>query len=123
MTSRQEFQLNSDKVLNLDKLLNDPLLNEAFMIVKQECVPKEPRQTVGIDLMDVMVIEGAKSIGADMFYQKLKSLTKVSSQKNSELDKEYIVQARQKLFSTGLYSVDEINEAEKLSMVGNNQQE
>lgn len=123
MTLRQEFQLNSEKVSSLETLLNDPLLNEAFNIVRQECVPKEPRPIVGIDLRDVMAIEGAKSVGADMFFQKLKSLTKVSNQKNSELDKEYIVQARQKLFSTGLYSVDEINEAEKLSMEGKNQQE
>lgn len=123
MTSRQLFQLNSDKVAKLEQLLEDPLLNEALNIVKQECVPKEPRQVPGIDLRDVMVIEGAKAIGADSFYNKLKSLTKVVINKNSELDKEYIVQARQKLFSTGLYSVDEINEAERASMAGNNQQE
>lgn len=123
MTSRQLFQLNAEKVVKLEQLLDDPLLNEAFNIVKQECVPKEPRQVAGIDLRDVMAIEGAKSLGADMFYNKLKSLIKVPIQKNSDLDNEYITQARQKLFSTGLYSVDEINEAERLSMQGNNQQE
>lgn len=123
MTSRQLFQLNSDKVAKLEQLLEDPLLIEALIIVKQECVPKEPRQVAGIDLRDVMAMEGAKALGADIFFNKLKSLTKVSHQKNSELDKEYIVQARQKLFATGLYSADEINEAERASMAGNNQQE
>lgn len=111
MTQRQLFQLNADKVSQLEQLLDNPVLREAFIIVRQECTPKAPTD-----------IEAAKSIGADEFQNKLTSLTRVNQKKLNDLDKEYIMQARRKLLSTGLYTEDEIMEAEKLSQ-SNNQQE
>ena len=111
MTQRQLFQLNADKVSQLEQLLDNPVLREAFVIVRQECTPKAPTD-----------IEAAKSIGADEFQNKLTSLTKVNQKKLNDLDKEYIIQARRKLLSTGLYTEDEIMEAERLSQ-SNNQQE
>ena len=111
MTQRQLFQLNADKVSQLEQLLDNPVLKEAFVIVRQECTPKAPTD-----------IEAAKSIGAEEFQSKLTSLTKVNQKKLNDLDKEYIMQARRKLLSTGLYTEDEIMEAERLSQ-SNNQQE
>lgn len=111
MTQRQLFQLNADKVSQLEQLLENPVLKEAFVIVRQECTPKAPTD-----------IEAAKSIGADEFQNKLTSLTRVNQKKLNDLDKEYIIQARRKLLSTGLYTEDEILEAERLSST-NNQQE
>jgi hypothetical protein len=111
MTQRQLFQLNADKVSQLEQLLDNPVLKEAFVIVRQECTPKAPTD-----------IEAAKSIGAEEFQNKLTSLTKVNQKKLNDLDKEYIIQARRKLLSTGLYTEDEIMEAERLSQ-SNNQQE
>jgi hypothetical protein len=111
MTQRQLFQLNADKVSQLEQLLDNPILKEAFVIVRQECTPKAPTD-----------IEAAKSIGAEEFQNKLTSLTKVNQKKLNDLDKEYIIQARRKLLSTGLYTEDEIMEAERLSQ-SNNQQE
>ena len=111
MTQRQLFQLNADKVSQLEQLLENPVLKEAFVIVRQECTPKAPTD-----------IEAAKSIGADEFQNKLTSLTRVNQKKLNDLDKEYIIQARRKLLSTGLYTEDEILEAERLSQ-SNNQQE
>jgi len=111
MTQRQLFQLNADKVSQLEQLLDNPVLKEAFIIVRQECTPKAPTD-----------IEAAKSIGADEFQNKLTSLTRVNQKKLNDLDKEYIIQARRKLLSTGLYTEDEIMEAERLSQ-SNNQQE
>lgn len=112
MTQRQLFQLNAEKVSQLENLLEHPVLKEAFIIVKQECTPKAPTD-----------IEAAKSIGAEEFCNKLIQLTKISTKRLSNLDKEYILQARRKLLSTGLYTEDEIIEAEQLSMQGNNQPE
>lgn len=111
MTQRQLFQLNADKVSQLEQLLDNPVLKEAFVIVRQECTPKSPTD-----------IEAAKSIGAEEFQNKLTSLIKVNQKKLNDLDKEYIMQARRKLLSTGLYTEDEIMEAERLSQ-SNNQQE
>lgn len=111
MTQRQLFQLNADKVSQLEQLLDNPILKEAFVIVRQECTPKAPTD-----------IEAAKSIGAEEFQNKLTSLTRVNQKKLNDLDKEYIMQARRKLLSTGLYTEDEIMEAERLSQ-SNNQQE
>ena len=111
MTQRQLFQLNADKVSQLEQLLDNPVLKEAFVIVRQECTPKAPTD-----------IEAAKSIGAEEFQNKLTSLTRVNQKKLNDLDKEYIMQARRKLLSTGLYTEDEIMEAERLSQT-NNQQE
>lgn len=111
MTQRQLFQLNADKVSQLEQLLDNPVLKEAFVIVRQECTPKAPTD-----------IEAAKSIGAEEFQNKLTSLIKVNQKKLNDLDKEYIMQARRKLLSTGLYTEDEIMEAERLSQ-SNNQQE
>ena len=112
MTQRQLFQLNSDKVSMLESLLQMPIFKEAVTIVRQECSPKAPTD-----------IEAAKSIGAEEFINKLILLTRVNQKKLNDLDKEYIVQARRKLLSTGLYTEDEILEAERLSMGVNNQQE
>ena len=112
MTQRQLFQLNADKVSQLEQLLDHQVLKEALSIVRQECTPKAPTD-----------IEAAKSIGAEEFFNKLALLTKVNQKKLNDLDKEYIVQARKKLLSTGLYTEDEIIEAERLSMAMNNQQE
>ena len=111
MTQRQLFQLNADKVSQLEQLLENPVLKEAFIIVRQECTPKAPTD-----------IEAAKSIGADEFQNKLTSLTRVNQKKLNELDKEYIIQARRKLLSTGLYTEDEIMEAERLSQSNNPQE-
>jgi hypothetical protein len=111
MTQRQIFQLNADKVSQLEQLLDNPILKEAFIIVRQECTPKAPTD-----------IEAAKSIGADEFQNKLTSLTRVNQKKLNELDKEYIIQARRKLLSTGLYTEDEIMEAERLSQSNNPQE-
>lgn len=111
MTQRQLFQLNAEKVSQLEHLLDNPVLKEAFVIVRQECTPKAPTD-----------IEAAKSIGAEEFQNKLTSLTRISQKKLNDLDKEYIIQARRKLLSTGLYTEDEILEAERLSQ-SNNQQE
>ena len=111
MTQRQLFQLNADKVSQLEQLLDNPVLREAFVIVRQECTPKAPTD-----------IEAAKSIGADEFQNKLTSLTRVNQKKLNELDKEYIIQARRKLLSTGLYTEDEIMEAERLSQSNNPQE-
>ncbi len=111
MTQRQIFQLNADKVSQLEQLLDNPVLKEAFIIVRQECTPKAPTD-----------IEAAKSIGADEFQNKLTSLTRVNQKKLNELDKEYIIQARRKLLSTGLYTEDEIMEAERLSQSNNPQE-
>ena len=111
MTQRQIFQLNADKVSQLEQLLDNPVLHEAFIIVRQECTPKAPTD-----------IEAAKSIGADEFQNKLTSLTRVNQKKLNELDKEYIIQARRKLLSTGLYTEDEIMEAERLSQSNNPQE-
>ena len=111
MTQRQIFQLNADKVSQLEQLLDNPVLKEAFIIVRQECTPKAPTD-----------IEAAKSIGADEFQNKLTSLTRVNQKKLNVLDKEYIIQARRKLLSTGLYTEDEIMEAERLSQSNNPQE-
>ena len=111
MTQRQLFQLNADKVSQLEQLLENPVLKEAFVIVRQECTPKAPTD-----------IEAAKSIGADEFQNKLTSLTRVNQKKLNDLDKEYIIQARRKLLSTGLYTEDEIMEAERLSQSNNPQE-
>jgi hypothetical protein len=111
MTQRQLFQLNADKVSQLEQLLDNPVLKEAFVIVRQECTPKAPTD-----------IEAAKSIGADEFQNKLTSLTRVNQKKLNDLDKEYIIQARRKLLSTGLYTEDEILEAERLSQSNNPQE-
>jgi hypothetical protein len=111
MTQRQLFQLNADKVSQLEQLLDNPVLKEAFVIVRQECTPKAPTD-----------IEAAKSIGADEFQNKLTSLTRVNQKKLNDLDKEYIIQARRKLLSTGLYTEDEIMEAERLSQSNNPQE-
>jgi hypothetical protein len=108
MTQRQLFQLNSDKVSQLEQLLDNPILKEAFIIVRQECSPKSPTD-----------IEAAKSIGAEEFQSRLNSLTKVNQKMLNDLDKEYIIQARRKLLSTGLYTEDEIKEAELLSQINN----
>jgi hypothetical protein len=40
----------------------------------------------------------------------------------NDFDKEYIIQARRKLLSTGLYTEDEIMEAERLSQTTNQQE-
>jgi len=112
MTQRQLFQLNSDKVSKLESILETPVLKEAITIVRQECSPKAPTD-----------IEAAKTIGAEEFFNKLVLLTKVNQKRLNDLDKEYIVQARRKLLSTGLYTEDEILEAERLSMETNNQSE
>ena len=111
MTQRQLFQLNSSKISQLEQLLDNPVLKEAFVIVRQECTPKAPTD-----------IEAAKSIGAEEFQNKLVSLTRVSQKRLNDLDKEYIIQARRKLLSTGLYTEDEINEAEVLSQTNNTQE-
>lgn len=108
MTQRQLFQLNADKVSQLEKLLENPVLKEAFIIVRQECSPKAPTD-----------IEAAKAIGSEEFQNKLISLTKINQKKLNDLDKEYIIQARRKLLSTGLYTEDEIMEAERLSQTTN----
>jgi hypothetical protein len=110
MTQRQLFQLNSDKVSRLESLLDDPVLKEAFIIVKQECSPKEATD-----------IDAAKSIGAEDFYNKLHLLTRITKKKLNDLDKEYIMQARRKLLATGLYTEDEILEAERLSQTSKQQ--
>jgi len=112
MTQRQLFQLNSEKISRLEQLLEDPTLREAFVIVRQECTPKAPTD-----------IEAAKSMGAEDFQNKLTSLTRVNQKKLNDLDKEYIMQARRKLLSSGLYTEDEIVEAERLSQATNQQQE
>lgn len=112
MTQRQLFQLNSNKVSQLESILEMPVLKEAISLVRHECSPKAPTD-----------IEAAKSIGAEEFINKLALLTKVNQKRLNDLDKEYIVQARKKLLSTGLYTEDEILEAERLSMQPNNQQE
>jgi len=112
MTQRQLFQLNSDKVSKLESILETPVLKEAITIVRQECSPKAPTD-----------IEAAKSIGSEDFLNKLVLLTKVNQKRLNDLDKEYIVQARKRFRSTGLYTEDEAIEAERLSMETNNQQE
>lgn len=111
MTQRQLFQMNADKVSQLEKLLENPVLKEAFIIVRQECSPKAPTD-----------IEAAKAIGSEEFQNKLTSLTKINQKKLNDLDKEYIIQARRKLLSTGLYTEDEIMEAERLSQTTNQQE-
>jgi hypothetical protein len=95
----------------LEKLLDNPVLKEAFIIVRQECSPKAPTD-----------IEAAKAICSEEFQNKLNSLIRINPKKLNDLDKEYIIQARRKLLSTGLYTEDEIMEAERLSQT-NNQQE
>ena len=57
-----------------------------------------------------------------LFQNKLTSLTRVNQKKLNDLDKEYIMQARRKLLSTGLYTEDEIMEAERLSQSNNPQE-
>jgi hypothetical protein len=111
MTQRQLFQMNADKVSQLEKILDNPILKEAFAIVRQECSPKAPTD-----------IEAAKSIGSEEFQNKLNSLIKINPKKLNDLDKEYIIQARRKLLSTGLYTEDEIMEAERLSQTSNQQE-
>ena len=112
MTQRQLFQLNSDKVSQLESILEMPVLKEAISLVKHECSPKAPTD-----------IEAAKSIGAEEFINKLTLLTKVNQKRLNDLDKEYIVQARKRFLSTGLYTEDEATEAQRKSMELNNQQE
>ena len=111
MTQRQLFQMNADKVSNLERILDNPVLKEAFIIVRQECSPKAPSD-----------IEAAKAIGSEEFQNKLHSLIRINPKKLNDLDKEYIIQARRKLLSTGLYTEDEIMEAERLSQTTNQQE-
>ena len=122
MTPRQLFQMNSEKLGLLGEMLDNPILKEALFIVRQECTPKEPVLKNGEDLKDVLALEAGKSIGANEFFSKLQTLASPPMLKDNRLEQEYIVQARKKLFSTGLYTIDEINEAERLSQL-NNQQE
>jgi len=123
MDEKKLFQLNSEKVLKLQELLNHPVLKEALNIVRQECAPKEPRLVPGIEMRDMIALEGAKSIGADAFYKKLQALTVVNNKVLRDIDKEYIQDARNRLFSTGLYTEEEIKEAERLSFLGTTNQE
>ena len=122
MTSRQLFQMNSEKLDMLSSILDNPTIKEALFIVRQECAPKEPVLKNGENLKDVLSLEAGKSIGANEFFAKLQSLANPPMLKDNKLDQEYIQQARKKLFSTGLYTIDEINEAERLSQL-NTQQE
>jgi hypothetical protein len=122
MTPRQLFQMNSEKLDILSSLLDNPTIKEALFIVRQECSPKEPVLKNGENLKDVLSLEAGKSIGANEFFAKLQSLANPPMLKDNKLDQEYIQQARKKLFSTGLYTIDEINEAERLSQL-NTQQE
>lgn len=119
MTPRQLFQLNSEKLGRLEALLDDPVLKEALVIVRQESFPKEPALRPDVDMRDALSLEAGKSIGANEFYSKLQSLSKRPSIKDNKLEQEYIKQARERLFATGLYTVDEINEAERLSQINN----
>jgi hypothetical protein len=122
MTPRQLFQMNSEKLDMLSSILDNPTLKEALFIVRQECTPKEPVLKNGENLKDVLALEAGKSIGANEFFAKLQTLSSTPTLKDNKLEQEYIVQARKKLFSTGLYTIDEINEAERLSQL-NTQQE
>ena len=119
MTARQLFQLNSEKLVRLEALLDDPIMKEALVIVRQESFPKEPAVRSDVDMRDVLSLEAGKSIGANEFHNKLQSLAKRPQLKDNRLEQEYIKQARERLFSTGLYTVDEINEAERLSQINN----
>lgn len=122
MTARQLFQLNSDKLDKLEALLDNEVLKEALFIVRQECLPREPSPRSDIDMRDVLSLEAGKSIGANEFFTKLQSLAKRPNIKDNKLEQEYIKQARERLFATGLYTLDEINEAERLSQINNPQE-
>lgn len=122
MTQRQLFQLNADKLDRLTALLDDPVMREALVIVRQESFPKEPVLRPEADMRDVLALEAGKSIGANEFFHKLQSLAKRPQVKDSKLEQEYIKQARERLFATGLYTVDEIHEAERLSQLNNPQE-
>jgi hypothetical protein len=122
MTPRQLFQLNSEKMDILANLLEQPIIKEALFIVRQECAPKEPVLKSHENLTEILALEAGKSIGANEFFAKLQSLANPPMLKDNRLEQEYIAQARKKLFSTGLYTIDEINEAERLSQL-NTQQE
>lgn len=122
MTPRQLFQLNSDKLDALEALLESEVLKEALFIVRQECLPKEPSPRPDIDMRDVLSLEAGKSIGANEFFTKLQSLAKRPSIKDNKLEQEYLKQARERLFATGLYTLDEINEAQRLSQLNNPQE-
>ncbi len=117
MTPRQLFQLNAEKMDRLAALLDDSVLKEALFIVRQESFPKEPVFRPDIDMRDALSLEAGKSIGANEFFHKLQLLAKRPSVKDSKLEQEYMKQARERLFATGLYTVDEINEAERLSQL------
>ena len=122
MTPRQLFQMNSDKLDMLTGILDNPTLKEALFIVRQECTPKEPILKSGENLKDVLALEAGKSIGANEFFAKLQTLATPPSLKDNKLEQEYIQQARKKLFSTGLYTIEENNEAERLSQLSNQQE-
>lgn len=117
MTPRQLFQLNAEKMDRLAALLDDPVMREALLIVRQESFPKEPAFRADIDMRDALSLEAGKSIGANEFFQKLQLLAKRPNIKDNKLEQEYMKQARERLFATGLYTVDEINEAERLSQL------
>ena len=117
MTARQLFQMNSDKMDRLAALLDDSVLKEALFIVRQESFPKEPAFRPDVDMRDALSLEAGKSIGANEFFNKLQNLAKRPNVKDGKLEQEYIKQARERLFATGLYTVDEINEAERLSQL------
>ena len=123
MEQRKLFQLNSEKVTELQRLLEHPVMKEALSIVLQESIPKEPKLIPGVDMRDIVALSGAKSMGAEDFYKRLHNLCRVSDKVLRDIDKEYIQDARKRLFSTGLYTMEEITEAERLSMQPNNEQE
>lgn len=75
MTQRQVFQLDDSKVQFLREFLSHPVIVEAMVIVKQECVPTQPLAIPGVDMCHLMAIEGAKAVGANQFFQKLSSLS------------------------------------------------
>jgi len=117
VTPRQLFQLNAEKIDRLAALLDDPVLKEALFIVRQESFPKEPSFRPDVDMRDALSLEAGKSIGANEFFNKLQLLSKRPNIKDEKLEQEYMKQARERLFATGLYTVDEINEAERLSQL------
>ena len=117
MTPRQLFQLNAEKMDRLAALLDDSVLKEALFIVRQESFPTEPVFRPDIDMRDALSLEAGKSIGANEFFNKLQMLAKRPNIKDSKIEQEYMKQARERLFATGLYTVDEINEAERLSQL------
>lgn len=97
---RQEFITSENMTLTLRRLLDDPVMQNALEIVRQEGVPREPLHGAG-DLIHQAALNGARACGWSAALQNLELLTRFQKPASKDEAREYDDAAIQRLVALG----------------------